>query len=356
MPPSVDVRIRALRRRLRPVRRAVVAARRELRGSAPSTPPPAKSHRPRAPIEAATPPGGDRPIAKDPTMPRHEVRRAAAFATADRAGRILEIGPAHNGTFPRRDGFRTTIVDYLDRDGLVEKYAEFPQYSPDDIEDVDYVLAPGAELASTIPERFDLVFASHVIEHTTSLVHFLRSCTELLAPGGTIALVIPDKRWCFDRFRERASLSRIIDAAERPPDVHTRGALAEFTLYTVRKGNSSAWNPDHRGKFAPTHDLAAVRSVLHRAEDGAYIDMHNWVFTPNHFRLLLHDLHALGYLTVRESFFRNTVGHEFFLNLTVDGPGPDLDRRALLRLSDLEHAPVERVRFEGEPGSPSQAP
>ena len=325
-----------------------MAARRELTNPAPKPTPAARPKPPRAPLEAATPPNGDRPIAKDPELPRHEVRRAAAFATADPKGRILEIGPAHNGTFPRRDGFRTTIVDYLDRAGLVEKYAEFPQYSPDDIEDVDYVLAPGADLASTIPERFDLVFASHVIEHTTSLVHFLRSCTELLAPGGTIALVVPDKRWCFDRFRERTSLARLVDAAESPPGVHTKGSLAEFTMYTVRKGNSSAWNPDHRGQFAPTHHLAATQSVLQRSADGAYIDMHNWVFTPNHLRLLLHDLHDLGYLPLRESYFRNTVGHEFFLNLTADGPGPGLDRTTLLRLADAERTPPERVRFEGD--------
>jgi hypothetical protein len=61
---------------------------------------------------------------------------------------------------------------------------------------------------------------------------------------------------------------------------------------------------------------------------------------------LLHDLYSLGYLAVRESYFRNTVGHEFFINLTVDGPGPDLDRRTLMQLADAERTPPERARFE----------
>ncbi len=54
------------------------------------------------------------------------------------------------------------------------------------------MLPPSADLAAAVPERFDIVFASHVVEHTTSLVHFLRSCTELLVPGGVLALVVPD--------------------------------------------------------------------------------------------------------------------------------------------------------------------
>ena len=41
-------------------------------------------------------------------------------------------------------GSATKTVDYIDRAGLVEKYRDFKQYSPDDIEDVDYVIPAGA--------------------------------------------------------------------------------------------------------------------------------------------------------------------------------------------------------------------
>ena len=68
---------------------------------------------------------------------RLEIRRDFVFRSADRTGTALEIGPAHNAILPKREGFRTKTDDYIDRDGLVEKYSEFKQYSPDDIEDVD---------------------------------------------------------------------------------------------------------------------------------------------------------------------------------------------------------------------------
>ena len=332
--------------RLKRYRRAVLVARNAAK--APASQPPAKSERraARKPQQQNGPEqSGARAIAKDPTMSRLELRRAAVFATADPAGTILEIGPAHNAIFPRRDGYRTKNVDYLDREGLIEKYRELPKYSPDDIEDVDFVIPPGAHFSDVIKEQFDVVLASHVIEHTTSLVHFIRTCTELLAPGGVLALVVPDKRWTFDRFRERSALGRIVDAWHAPPPVHTVGTLADFTMNAAICGRSSAWSPGHRGLYAPSHDLAAARNAMTKAEEGSYVDVHNWVFTPNHFRLILSDLWDLELIKVREAYFRYTVGHEFFVNLTVDGPGPGLSRPELVTMADRESAPPDKPQF-----------
>ena len=154
---------------------------------------------------------------------RLQIRRDFVFRTADRAGAALELGPAHNPILPKRDGFRTKTVDYLDRDGLIAKYREFKQYSPDDIEEVDYVVPAGSSMAAVIAERFDLVLASHVLEHSVSLIDFINDCTSLLAPRGVLSLVVPDHRYCFDRFRERSSIGRIIDASLDPRSVHSVG-------------------------------------------------------------------------------------------------------------------------------------
>jgi hypothetical protein len=67
-----------------------------------------------------------------------------------------------------------------------------------------------------------------------------------------------------------------------------------------------------------------------------YVDVHNWIFTPNHLRLMIQDLNSLGLISLSEAFFHDTVGHEFFLNLTVEGPGTGLSREELLVLADAE--------------------
>ncbi len=263
------------------------------------------------------------------------------FRAADAAGTVLEIGPAHNAILPKRDGFRTKTVDYLDRDGLVEKYRKFTQYSPDDIEDVDYVLQAGSSMADAIPERFDLVLASHVLEHSISMIDFLNDCTSLLAQDGILSLVVPDHRYCFDRFRERSAIGRVIDASHSRSPVHTVGTLAEFSLNAVKHGNTTAWSATHAGRYRFVHDLDEVRANVERAAGDDYIDVHNWVFSPNHLRLMLDDLHALGLISAREVDFQDTIGHEFFLNLKVDGPGAGLSREALVTLADAERTGMD---------------
>ena len=79
--------------------------------------------------------------------------------------------------------------------------------------------------------------------------------------------------------------------------------------------------------------------------------VHNWVFSPNHLRLLLQDLYTLGLIKVREAAFQDTIGHEFFLNLTVDGPGTGLTRQELVVLADAERT-VDVPVFEPTPVDP----
>lgn len=286
---------------------------------------------------------------------RLQTRREFVFRTADPGGTALEIGPAHNAILPKRDGYRTKTVDYLDRNGLIEKYRAFPHYAPGDIEDVDYVLAAGAPMADAIRERFDLVLASHVIEHSISLIDFINECTKLLNRDGVLSLVIPDHRYCFDRFRERSSLGRVIDASRDPSSVHTVGTVAEYSLNAVQHGTATSWSAGHRGTYRFVQDLDDIKETLGRAEGDTYIDVHNWVFSPNHLRLMLEDLYALGLISVREVAFQETIGHEFFLNLRVDGPGPGITREALVVLSDSERrgvdVPVFAPRSATTPGS-----
>jgi SAM-dependent methyltransferase len=295
-------------------------------------------------------------VAEIPGRTRLEVRRDSVFASAARDASILEIGPAHNAILPKREGFATRTVDYLDRAGLIAQYQDFAHYSPDDIEEVDYVLAPGSAMSEVIPERFDVVLASHVIEHTTSMIDFLNECTRLLAPGGVVALVVPDHRYCLDRIRERASLGRVIDASLAPPAVHTVGTVTEALLGSVRRGGSTSWRPGNTSRYGFVHDREAVEGYAEEARRAeGYLDVHNWVCSPHHLRLLLHDLADLGYISVRETFFHDTVGHEFFLNLSVTGAGPGLNRAELVTLAEEERRSLDRPRFREDDGSVAEA-
>jgi SAM-dependent methyltransferase len=301
---------------------------------APKRRPTAKKAKPKAP---ALPALGIGPTDVPRGRTLLEIRREILAPPGDPLqASILEIGPGFSPIFPRRDGFRTKNVDHADKAGLVRKY-EPHGYSADDFEDVDYVLLAGGKMAEEVGEQFDLVIASHVLEHSTSLVHFVNEAAALIRPGGRLAFVVPDRRFCFDRFRERSSLSAVIDAAVEPRERHSLGTVTEHVLNAVSRGGSISWTPAHPGPFRHVHGLDHARSVVPaQVAGGEYVDAHHWVFTPHHLRLLFADLADLGYISLRESAFHETVGCEFYLVLTADGSGPGESRPELILKADAE--------------------
>ena len=118
----------------------------------------------------------------------------------------------------------------------------------------------------------------------------------------------------------------------------------------------TSWSAGHTGSYRFVHDLDAVEANAARARGDDYIDVHNWVFSPNHLRLMLQDLHALGLIRVREAAFQDTIGHEFFLNLMVDAAGTGLSREVLVVLADAEQAVLDGPVFEPMPAASSDAP
>ena len=140
--------------------------------------------------------------------------------------------------------------------------------------------SPGGRLTDEIPDRFDYIVASHVIEHTICLVCFLEDCAGLLRPGGALTLAIPDKRYSFDRFRERTAIGRVIDTHDAGPKTHTPGSVIEHHLGDVRKGEKGAWWAGAPGTYRSSDRLAYAMEQAEAAAKGTYIDTHNWVFTP----------------------------------------------------------------------------
>ena len=270
-------------------------------------------------------------------------RRALMTSALDLEGLGLEIGPSHRPLLPKHEGFNVRTADHLDQAGLIAKYDGIRP--TEGIEEVDYVLS-GSRLVTTIDDKFDYIIASHVIEHTVCLISFLQDCGKLLKPGGKLSLAVPDRRFCFDFFRERSTITRLIERYDAGPEVHSRGAVIDYHLNVVSKAGKVSWWKGADGAFADVHGLAEANEQGKVAADGQYVDVHNWIFTPNHLRLLLSDLYDLGLVTLREDAFVSTRGPEFFLTLSESGPGPTETRNELRLAAAREAGATEKVVFD----------
>lgn len=264
-------------------------------------------------------------------------RKDKVFAALNPKGKGLEIGPSHNPLAPKHEGYDVKILDHMDRAGLRAKYKEHG-VNLDNIEEVDYVWK-GEKLSELIGEKsvFDWIIASHVIEHTPDLIGFLKECDVLLKPDGVLSLVVPDKRYCFDFARERTSLAQVVDAHIGNRTIHSPGSAAEYFLSVVKNNDMIAWDKIYPINLSYVHTVDDAKNAIHNiTTKHVYLDIHAWCFTCSSFRLLLHNLHLLGFLSLREICFFDTVGCEFYLSLSRNGQGPSLSRLEL----------VEKIRHE----------
>jgi predicted SAM-dependent methyltransferase len=269
-------------------------------------------------------------------------RKERVLASIDRAGKGLEIGPSHDPIAPKREGFDVQVIDHASREELRRKYAGHA-VDLERIEEVDFVWKGETYLELTgRPKDYDWIIASHVIEHTPDLIAFLADCDAVLKDTGVLSLVIPDKRYSFDRFRPVTGLAAVLEANESGNRKPSAGAIAEAYMNAASKAHQLAWSEDTPGDYYFIHSAHVAREKVKAALEGsAYDDVHTWCFVPHSFRLLMHDLFVLGRTPLREVSFHATEGSEFYVTLGRRGAGTGMSRMELLRAVDAELYPPD---------------
>jgi len=248
--------------------------------------------------------------------------------------RCLEIGPSYNPVITRGDGFDVTVFDHADGATLREKYEAFG-VDVSRIGEVDHIGTDIGQLIGQV-ESFDLIIASHLIEHTPDFITFLSHASQLLSEDGVLAIIVPDKRFSFDVFRPLTTAGQMIDANLANRRGHA-GALFDHYANFVYKGEQMAWGTRDASPFRHIHDAADGARMLGQVTSrGEYIDAHEWVFTPHSFRLVCQDLYVAGLINLGERHFHTSHGYEFLTVLARNEAPCQLSRPELQREVALE--------------------
>jgi len=256
----------------------------------------------------------------------------------DKKGFGVEIGPSYHPVAPRKEGYRVHIIDHLSRSGLVDKYRGH-DVDVSRIEDVDFVWQAGLSYPELTgkSKHYDWVIAAHVIEHVPDLIAFLNECDAILKDTGVLSLVVPDKRYCFDYFRQVSGIGNVIDNHIQGISRPTPGIVAEHLLYEVSRSGEISWNVDCEKPFSLRGSVEGAKSVMHSLERSEkYFDVHVWCFVPHSFRLLIADLNAMGLIPFREVSFEPTRRREFYMTLGRTGEGSRLSRMEIMERMGLE--------------------
>ncbi|MBT9316766.1 class I SAM-dependent methyltransferase [Leptothoe spongobia] len=233
----------------------------------------------------------------------------------------LEIGPSHRPIAPKKEGFNVHIIDHLSREQLLEKYSQH-DVCLEDIEEVDFIWSGESFLDLLNENKYEWIIASHVVEHTPDLIGFLENCASVLKQDGLLLLLVPDKRFCFDKFRPISGLGKVIENHLSKNSIHSVGSIAEYFLNIVCQDKKIAWHPSDKGSYQMLHSLEDATRMMDVAKSqNTYVDVHNWCFVPHSFRLIIHDLFSLGFTPLKEHLFYPTQGCEFFIGLSKSGKG-----------------------------------
>jgi SAM-dependent methyltransferase len=237
----------------------------------------------------------------------------------------LEIGPFSS---PLLKGPNVRYCDVLNQAQLKER-AQKVQYDPDTVPFIDYVLGPG--FLDEIPQVFDAVLSSHAIEHQPDLIKHLQQVQrKLSADGGRYFLLIPDKRYCFDRYLPPSDIAGVLQAHMEQRTVHTLASVIRHVGLTTHNDGPRHWRtPD---QLAPPIEVNRVLDGIKqwKASKAAYLDVHAWFFTPDSFCEIVEALKAMGFISFEvERLYSTRYGsNEFWaiLKKTSSSTDKPMDR------------------------------
>jgi SAM-dependent methyltransferase len=242
------------------------------------------------------------------------------------SGLGLEVGPGCHPLIAGNPQYNVRSLDHADREGLIAKYAALGE-NVAGVPHIDYIWKGQRYKNLVGAERFDYIIASHVIEHIPDLIGFIESCAEILKDDGVLSLAIPDRRFTFDYYRPRASLARVVDCHLQGKTKPSPGDTIEHIFSMANYENGQSWGEPPSGSPYFIHSADYARSEFEKVREGAFIDMHVWIFTPWSFRWLIEDLRTLDLITLRERDFSDIEDYEFFAQLSRQGTGPGIPRQ-----------------------------
>ncbi|WP_250502468.1 hypothetical protein [Caballeronia sp. AZ7_KS35] len=162
-------------------------------------------------------------------------------------------------------------------------------------------------------------------------------------------MIVPDRRCCFDYFRQVSSVASVIEAYFERRDRPTQAQVFDQNGYasrSVANGAESIVFPmlsdPHTIEPFPRLEqvFEAWRNFVELPQD-RYQDAHCWIFTPSSFELLILDLSFLALTRLEVESIESADG-EFYVHLRNGNGACQRDRNAiydkrielLLRISD----------------------
>ncbi|WP_313186810.1 methyltransferase domain-containing protein [Lacrimispora sp.] len=270
----------------------------------------------------------------------------------DRNARILEIGPLNRPIFTKDQYPNCFYCDIRTTEAIKALYSGNAYLETtgisiaiDTIVDIDFVLRKNYSNTFENIEKFDFVIMSHVIEHVDDILYFFDDILSALKPGGSLIIVYPDKRYCFDHYRQEASFRDAFEVSQE--GYKANGRMVFDFLFNAIQENSEPffWQAYQMENHMPVNSFEAAKAAYNRIMDGLHEDdVHYWPFSDIGFLKFLYDCTRAGLLKFTCTDFVPTAENtqQFFVTLRYDETVPENIERELVNLrSMVAKAPID---------------
>ncbi|MDR0234251.1 MAG: tetratricopeptide repeat protein [Zoogloeaceae bacterium] len=210
------------------------------------------------------------------------------FRVPDTAS-VLEIGPFDR---PLLRGENVRYFDILSSEGLKDRAKSVQDRVPENVPDVIHYVSSTGDL-KIIPDRFDFVISSHMIEHSLDFVEHLQLASNLLHENGRYFCVVPDKRYCFDHYQNLTTIADVLDAHYcKLPGRHSLRSLLEHRALQTHNNPVLHW-AGQSGDCTENQIQRIKAAIEEFRTNPGYIDVHKWYFTPQVFVNIVRILNEL---------------------------------------------------------------
>ncbi len=275
---------------------------------------------------------------------QEHLKRMLGPVTKEQFG--LEIGPSLRPCAPKSAGYHVEIVDHLNRQELIEKYAAMG-LDTGKIEEVDFIWdgRPYSEVTGK-SGCYDYIIASHVIEHVPDFIGFLKDCSLMLKPDGILSVAVPDKRYSLDHFRMVTTTGKVINDYLAEEKYDSLGALTDYWNHVVTRDGRVSWSrlrerflkKEYQFIYDEAFNLKGYRESVGCKNRGG--DFHQNVFTPASFELLVYELWEYRLIDLKIEKLYNTVAEEFVVTMKKTKEPPVMsgaERMKLMRRVSREN-------------------
>ena len=236
--------------------------------------------------------------------------------------RILEIGPLATPVIPKNTELNNIYyADIRSTEEIKNLYKSDSNVNNDAIVFIDYVIKDSYSKDLKDVEQFDYILMIHVLEHIPQLIDFFLDIVNILKPGGKLCLTIPDKRYCFDHYRQPTSFAECYDIYSRRVNNNPLRVLDFLSSWTINDPNfwwENNANFEHLMSTASGRQPIKVLNDYKSAINGEYFDVHFSVFTPETFLMLIFFLTKYNLFPFKIIKFFGTEIDSFEFNVVLE--------------------------------------